>query len=104
MTEPATFRAAFPSIQSAIRFSGDGNGARIQLDIPEEELPTAIRLLAWRERVLVVTIRPEMRLVGTNERDNETETRASVTEWPAGTALGMAGGGLRHPPNSPLDD
>ena len=53
----ATFRAAFPSIQSAIKIGPDG--ARIQLDIPESEMAEAVKLLQWRERVLVVSVEPE---------------------------------------------
>jgi hypothetical protein len=56
--EQVTFRCAFPAVQSAVRVSGSG-GMRIQLDIPESELARAVDLLAWRQRVLVVTVRPE---------------------------------------------
>lgn len=59
MTDPARFLASFPSIQSAIKIHGDGNGMRIQFDVPESEMPEAIKLLAWRQRVLVVTVEPE---------------------------------------------
>lgn len=55
----ATFRAAFPAIQSAIKIYGDRQGVRIQLDIPETEMAEAVKLLQWRERVLVVTVEPE---------------------------------------------
>jgi len=55
----AEFRAAFPAIQSAIKITGDGNGVRIQLDIPESEMAVAIKLLQWRQCVLVVTVEPE---------------------------------------------
>jgi hypothetical protein len=54
-----TFRAAFPTIMSAIRITGNRDGMRIQLDIPESEMATAANLLLWRERVLVVTVEPE---------------------------------------------
>lgn len=59
VSDSATFRAAFPSIQTALKIHGDGNGMRIQLDIPESEMAEAVKLLAWRQRVLVVTVRPE---------------------------------------------
>jgi len=55
----ATFLASFPAIQSAIKVSGDG-GMRIQLDIPESELTNALPLLAWRDCVLIVTVRPNI--------------------------------------------
>ena len=54
-----TFLAAFPPIQSAIKVTGAGDGMRIQLDIPESEMANAIELLAWRQRVLKVTIELE---------------------------------------------
>ena len=34
-----TFTASLPPIQSAISVSGQGDGARIKLDIPQSELP-----------------------------------------------------------------
>lgn len=57
MQERAEFLASFPAIQSAIKVGQDG--ARIQLDIPETELPNALRLLQWRDRVLRVIVEPE---------------------------------------------
>uniref|UniRef100_A0A6M3KQB5 Uncharacterized protein n=1 Tax=viral metagenome TaxID=1070528 RepID=A0A6M3KQB5_9ZZZZ len=57
--EAAVFRAAFPTIQSAIKIYGDRQGMRVQLDIPESEMGEAVKLLMWREQVLVVTVRPE---------------------------------------------
>ena len=55
----ARFRAAFPAIQSAIKVYGDRQGMRVQLDVPESEMAEAIKLLQWRERVLIVTVEPE---------------------------------------------
>ena len=55
----ASFLAAFPCIQSAIKVYGDKQGMRIQLDIPESEMGEALKLLMWRERVLRVTVEPE---------------------------------------------
>ena len=59
MTDIATFRAAFPAIQSAIKVYGDRQGMRIQLDIPESEMGEALQMLMWREMVLKVTVEPE---------------------------------------------
>lgn len=59
MAEAVTFLASFPDIQSAIKVGRDG--MRIQLDIPESEMWAAVKLLAWREVVLRVTIKPEQR-------------------------------------------
>jgi hypothetical protein len=59
MSEAASFLAAFPSIQSAIKVHGTRDGMRIQLDIPESEMGEAAKLLMWRERVLRVQVEPE---------------------------------------------
>jgi hypothetical protein len=56
--KPVTFLASFPNIQTAIRVAGDG-GARILLDIPEDELPAIARLLLMRGQVLRVTVELE---------------------------------------------
>jgi len=58
VTDTVTFRASFPPILSAIRMAGDG-GMRIMLDIPESDMAEAIQLLAWRQKVLVVTVETE---------------------------------------------
>lgn len=57
--DPLTFRATFPPIMSAIKVTGNGDGMRIQLDIPESEMPQALGLFAFRERVLIVTVAAE---------------------------------------------
>lgn len=50
----AEFVASLPNIQSAVRF---GEGAcRLQLDIPESELPEALKLALMHGRVLHVMI------------------------------------------------
>ena len=59
MTDSATFLAAFPAIQSAIKVYGDRQGMRIQLDIPETEMGEALQMLMWREMVLRMTVEPE---------------------------------------------
>lgn len=54
MSEPITFLASFPAIQSAIRVGDDG--MRIQLQIPESEMNNALWLIAMREKRLKVTV------------------------------------------------
>lgn len=61
-----TFLAAFPPIQTAIKIAGDNDGMRVQLDIPESEMASAVDLLAWRRKVLKVTIEVET----SNERES----------------------------------
>ena len=55
----AQFKASFPPIQSAIKRSGDGGGMRIQLDIPENQLLEAAKLMLMTNCVLNVTIEPD---------------------------------------------
>lgn len=50
------FIATFPPIQSAIKITGNGDGMRIQLDIPETEMGTAARLLLMRKKALKITV------------------------------------------------
>jgi len=69
VTDKATFRATIPGIQSALKISGDG-GARLQLDIPESDLLDALPLLAWRDKVLLVTVAPDKQVqAGGQTRD-----------------------------------
>lgn len=56
MSERVTFLASFPPIQSAIKRSGNGDGMRVQIDIPETEMGNAAMLLAWTQNRLRVTI------------------------------------------------
>ena len=65
MSESASFLAAFPAIQSAIKIYGDRQGMRIQFDVPESEMGEAVKLLMWRERVLRLTVEPEKQMGST---------------------------------------
>jgi len=53
---PIKFKAILSPIQSSIKISGDGNGARVMFDVPETELINALELLACRNVVLNVTV------------------------------------------------
>ena len=55
MTEPLTFIASIAPLQSAITIAHDG-GARVKIDIPEDEMPAIVRLMLMRGRVLRITI------------------------------------------------
>jgi hypothetical protein len=72
------FLAAFPSIQSAIKITGAGDGMRIQLDIPESEMANAIELLAWRQRVLRVTVELESNGKGTSVSRTTAKRRKAI--------------------------
>ena len=49
-----SFLCAFPPIQSAIKVGQDG--MRVQFDIPESEMKTAVLLLGMRDKILRVTV------------------------------------------------
>jgi hypothetical protein len=49
------FIAILPDIQSAIKISGNG-AIRLQLDIPESELPNAIKMVTMKGKAFRVTI------------------------------------------------
>jgi len=72
--ESTTFRASLPAIMSAIRAGGDG-GVRIQLDIPDSDMAEALRLLLWRDRVMVVTVRPDEPCFTAENNDLETGSK-----------------------------
>lgn len=54
-----SFTASLPPIQSAISVSGQGDGARIKLDIPQSELAAIINLQLLSGQIFTVTIEPE---------------------------------------------
>ena len=53
------FEASLPDIQSAITLSGSGNGARIKLDVPENEFAEVVKLTLLRGKSFRVTIEDE---------------------------------------------
>jgi len=58
MDEPeAQFSAVLPSVGNAIKIHGE-SGTRIQLDIPDTDVAEVLKLVAWRECELQVTVRP----------------------------------------------
>ena len=71
MNEPITFRASFPAIQSAIVISGDGNGVRIKLDIPEVDLLPFLHAIAMRQQAFKITIEPLEEPIRKSEESNE---------------------------------
>lgn len=54
-----TFLASIPAILSALKISGNGDGMRVQFDIPESEMGNAVKLLVMRDKVLKITIEVE---------------------------------------------
>ena len=70
--EKATFLAAFPATQSAMRIHGSGDGMRIELDIPASEMAEAVKLQLWTQRVLRVTVEPERTVDGNGRKGAES--------------------------------
>ena len=54
--EAICFVASLPDIGGAIRISGAGNGARIQLDIPQSDIAEAVRMTMVQGQLLRVTV------------------------------------------------
>lgn len=81
MSEPIIFEASFPAIQSAIKVDGAG-GARVQLDIPETELPAIARLLLMRGKVLKVSV--EEKSYGRKAADKARAPRRGPGRSPSG--------------------
>lgn len=59
MNKICSFHAILPDIQSAINFSGSGNGARIKLDVAENEISEVIKMVLLRGKEFRVDIYEE---------------------------------------------
>ncbi len=59
MNKVCSFHAVLPDIQSAINFSGAGNGARIKLDVSESEMTEVIKMVLLRGKEFRVDIYDE---------------------------------------------
>ena len=55
-----TFRASIPPMDTAIKIHGEG-GARVQIDIAEEDLKDFLPALPLRQKVLLVTLKEAKR-------------------------------------------
>lgn len=67
--ELISFLASLPPIQSAMSVSGNGDGMRVKLDISEDQVPRAIKLMLLANKLFRVTI---------EEIDNETEKPSKI--------------------------
>ena len=54
--EKICFEASFPDISSALNISGNKNGMRVKIDIPETFRAEGAKLLLLREKAFKVTI------------------------------------------------
>jgi hypothetical protein len=50
------FTASLPPIQSAILLDGNGDGARIKLDIPRSDIEAVLKLQGFSGKTFMVTI------------------------------------------------
>lgn len=66
-----TFVASFAPIQSAIQITGNGDGVRIKLDIPESDILPFLHMLALRQTAFEVTITPY-------ETDNDRKPQRKI--------------------------
>ena len=55
--EEVCFRGYIASTSTALRFDGAGGGARVLIDIPENQLVDALPLIGMRESTLEIRIR-----------------------------------------------
>ena len=58
LNDKISFIATLPPIQSAMNVSGNGDGMRVKLDIPQAEIGNAIRLTLYQNTAFRVTIEP----------------------------------------------
>jgi len=56
MGDKTSFYAFLPPIQTAIKITGNGDGARVQFDIPEGSMAGFLPLLGMREQRLLITV------------------------------------------------
>ena len=56
MSEKTQFYAYLPPIQTAIKITGNGDGARVQLDIPEIGMAGFLPVLGMRNQKLLITV------------------------------------------------
>ena len=54
--EKIEFIASLPPIQSAVSVSGNGDGARVKLDVPGSEMSEVLKLLLLTGKSFKVTI------------------------------------------------
>ena len=55
--DEAVFLFTFPAIQTAIKIYGDNQGARAQIEIPENQMGAFLKMLQWRGGVMEARVR-----------------------------------------------
>jgi hypothetical protein len=71
-------RASFPDIISAIRASGDRNGSRVTIDIPELDMDAVKRLLDLRGKMFYVVFVPVTTDEDAAEDEDDADQPAAV--------------------------
>ena len=51
-----SFLATLPSVAAAISISGNGDGARVKLDVANDDLPQVMKLVLFQGQLLRVTV------------------------------------------------
>lgn len=74
---PLTFTASIAPLQSAITIASDG-GARVKIDIPEEEMPAIVRLMLFRGIPLRITVEP---LKNKPDQNGTTQRHNKQSKW-----------------------
>lgn len=54
-----SFMASLPPIQSAISLDGQGDGARVKIDVPRSDIEAVLKLQGLAGRVFRVTVETE---------------------------------------------
>jgi hypothetical protein len=73
MTDAIQFRATIPGILSAIKVDGSG-GMRVQFDVAETEMAQAVKLLAMRQAVLLVTVEADNGYGKASKQDGDNDS------------------------------
>lgn len=79
-----SFIASLPDIQSAILISGDG-ATRLKLDIPESELPEAIKLVMLKGTAFRVSINDQITI---KHREKREEDKPKLSQKPKAVQKG----------------
>ena len=75
MGDKTSFYAFLPPIQTAIKIAGNGDGARVQFDIPETSMAGFIPVLGMREQRLLITVETLTELDDAIKKSPENGTR-----------------------------
>lgn len=90
MSDALTFLASIAPLQSAITIASDG-GARVKIDIPEDEMPAIVRLMLMRGKVLRITVEPDEALKNKQKQNGTTQRTIKQSKWSPGQKPGDDG-------------